>query len=126
MDSIKILLEKVSVIFIFCLAGTLLLYSYKSLYQFITTTKNQINNQGVLYEQSLEKIDKCKVTYAELIATLFYELEYDVKINNIVIEKDNYNSQDFDFSIIPNGDYGKSYVLDTNGNISMVTYQSQK
>ncbi len=125
MDNIKIFLEKVSVIFIFCLAGNLLLYSYKSLYQFITTTKNQVNSQKVLYEQSLEKIDESKVTYAELIATLFNELEYDLKINNLVIEKENYNSQDFDFSIVPNGDYGKSYVLDENGDISMVYYQSQ-
>ncbi len=125
MDNIKIFLEKVSDIFIFCLAGNLLLYSYKSLYQFITTTKNQVNSQKVLYEQSLEKIDESKVTYAELIATLFNELEYDLKINNLVIEKENYNSQDFDFSIVPNGDYGKSYVLDENGDISMVYYQSQ-
>ena len=125
MDNIKVFLEKVSVIFLFCLAGNLLLYSYKSLYQFITTTKNQVNSQKVLYEQSLEKIDESKVTYAELIATLFNELEYDLKINNLVIEKENYNSQDFDFSIVPNGDYGKSYVLDENGDISMVYYQSQ-
>ena len=125
MDNIKIFLEKVSVIFIFCLAGNLLLYSYKSLYQFITTTKNQVNSQKVLYEQPLEKIDESKVTYAELIATLFHEIEYDLKINNLVIEKENYNSQDFDFSIVPNGDYGKSYVLDENGDISMVYYQSQ-
>lgn len=125
MDNVKIFLEKVSVIFIFCIAGTLLLYSYKSLYQFITTTKNQVNNQSVLYEQPLEKIDESKVTYAELIATLFNELEYDLKINSLVIEKENYNSQDFDFSIIPNTDYGKSYVLDVSGDISMVNYQSQ-
>ena len=125
MDNIKVFLEKVSVIFLFCLAGNLLLYSYKSLYQFITTTKNQVNSQKVLYEQPLEKIDESKVTYAELIATLFNELEYDLKINNLVIEKENYNSQDFDFSIVPNGDYGKSYVLDENGDISMVYYQSQ-
>lgn len=118
-------LEKVSVIFIFCIAGTLLLYCYKNLYKLITITKNQVNSQSVLYEQPLEKIVECKVTYEELIATLFCKLEYDVKINNIVIEKENYNSQTFDFSIIPNVDYGKSYVLDVSGEISMITYQSQ-
>lgn len=125
MDNVKIFLEKASVLFIFCIAGTLLLYSYKSLYALITTTKNKVNSQSVLYEQPLEKIVESKVTYKEIIATLLYELEYDIKINNFVIEKENYNSKDFDFSIIPNMDYGKSYVLGDSGEISMVIYQSQ-
>lgn len=125
MDNVKTFLEKVSAIFLFSMAGTLLLYSYKSLSQLITTTKNYVNNQSVLYEQSLEIIEESRVTYTELIATLFCELEYDLKINSLVIEKESYNSQDFDFTIIPKRDYVKSYVLDASGDISMINYLSK-
>ena len=125
MENIKEFLVKVSGIFVFCIGASLLLTSYKALSKFITLAKNQINDQNVLFEQYITEIEEDHVTYAEIIATLSHELEYDIKIDQLIIKKVTHKAEDFDFSKIPNNDFKKSYTLDAHGNIIMVIYQSQ-
>ncbi|MGB8455266.1 MAG: hypothetical protein WCD89_23410 [Anaerocolumna sp.] len=108
------------------MAVTILLFQDRSLNRLITTIKSDISNQNIFYEDesTLEEIQEGKVTYAKLISTLFGNPDYDIQINNIIILKENYNYQEFDFLSIPEGEYTKSYQYDSSGNIVRVIYKS--
>ncbi|MBU5331943.1 hypothetical protein KQI61_07005 [Anaerocolumna aminovalerica] len=124
MENIKELVEKSAAIFMFCIAGTLLLIQYKEQYKLISTIRVNLSNQGVLYEQPIYKIQDNKVSYKEVIAALICDLEYDVQVNRIYLQKDSFNPMEFDFSVVPNTDYIKTYEVDSSGNITKVTYNS--
>ncbi len=122
MKNITDYLEIAAYIFIFCIAGTLLLYQNRELNYFITAMKNVADNQNILYEQSYDKPDNSKVSYAELITVLSGDIGCDIQINDLPILKENYNYQEFDFSGVPQSDYTKSYQYDYSGNIVKVIY----
>ncbi|WP_281532399.1 hypothetical protein [Anaerocolumna aminovalerica] len=124
MENIKELVEKSAAIFMFCIAGTLLLIQYKEQYKLISTIRVNLSKQGVLYEQPIYKIQDNKVSYKEVIAALICDLEYDVQVNRIYLQKDSFNPMEFDFSVVPNTDYLKTYEVDSSGNITKVTYNS--
>lgn len=124
MENIKELVEKSAAIFMFCIAGTLLLIQYKEQYKLISTIRVNLSKQGVLYEQPIYKIQDNKVSYKEVIAALICDLEYDVQVNRICLQKDSFNPMEFDFSVVPNTDYIKTYEVDSSGNITKVTYNS--
>ncbi|GAA4294880.1 hypothetical protein GCM10023142_32260 [Anaerocolumna aminovalerica] len=124
MENIKELVEKSAAIFMFCIAGTLLLIQYKEQYKLISTIRVNLSKQGVLYEQPIYKIQDNKVSYKEVIAALICDLEYDVQVNRIYLQKDSFNPMEFDFSVVPNTDYIKTYEVDSSGNITKVTYNS--
>nr|WP_308743354.1 hypothetical protein [uncultured Anaerocolumna sp.] len=124
MENIKELVEKSAAIFMFCIAGTLLLIQYKEQYKLISTIRVNLSKQGALYEQPIYKIQDNKVSYKEVIAALICDLEYDVQVNRIYLQKDSFNPMEFDFSVVPNTDYIKTYEVDSSGNITKVTYNS--
>ncbi len=62
------------------------------------------------------------MTYAELTAYLLGSLEYNTKVNQLEIDKDTYDYQMFDFSLITQGEYQKSYEYDTSGKIVKVLF----
>ncbi|MDU6264537.1 MAG: hypothetical protein E6600_08510 [Anaerocolumna aminovalerica] len=124
MENIKELVEKSAAIFMFCIAGTLLLIQYKEQYKLISTIRVNLSKQGVLYEQPIYKIQDNKVSYKEVVAALICDLEYDVQVNRIYLQKDSFNPMEFDFSVVPNTDYIKTYEVDSSGNITKVTYNS--
>lgn len=119
-------LEMAAYIFIFCTAVTLLLFYNRSLNKLITTTKNDVTSQNNYYEseQSLAEIQPGKISYAEMITLLIGDLDYDIQINDMTILKENYNYQEFDFSLVPLEDYTKTYQYDSFGNIIKVIYKS--
>jgi hypothetical protein len=108
------------------MAVTLLFYSNRSLNKIIVITKNQIGTENIFYENQrlYDEIKESKTTYAEIITTLLGDLDYDILINNMTILKDNYNYKMFDFSIIPQGEYTKTYQYDSSGNIVRVVFKS--
>ncbi len=126
MQNVTKFLEMAASLFIFCIALTFLLYQTRLLNDLITAIKAQISNQDIFYEQerSLDEIQEGKVSYAEVIATLFGDLDYDIQINNMTILKENYNCQIFDFTTVPKMEYTKSYQYDSSGNIVKVIYKS--
>lgn len=71
-----------------------------------------------------EEVKESHTTYAELIAMLFGDLDYDVQINDMTILKEKYNYKTFDFSVIPVENYIKFYQYDASGNILKVIYKS--
>lgn len=124
MDNVKEFIEKAGAIFMFCIAGTLLLFQYKEQYRLISTMRENVRKQGVLYEQPINEIQNNKVSYEEVITTLICDLDYDVQVNTIYLQKESFNPMEFDFSVIPNTDFAKSYEIDSSGTIVKVIYKS--
>lgn len=126
MQNISKLLELSASILMFCLAVTLLLYSNRSLDKIISSTRIQISSENIFYENErlYDEIKESKTTYAEIITTLLGDLDYDVQINSLTILKENYNYKMFDFSVIPQGEYTKTYQYDSSGNIVKVIFKS--
>jgi hypothetical protein len=123
-DSSKFL-EMAAYVCIFCTAVTLLLFYNRSINKLITSAKNEANYQNNYYEseQSLAEILQGKISYAEVIASLIGDLDYDIQINDMTILKESYNYQNFDFSAIPQTEYTKSYLYDSSGKIVKVIYK---
>lgn len=115
-------LERVCAVLIFCTAFAGLLIGNLTLQNNLTTLKRMVNTKSVLYEQPLEEIVVEKVTYASLMGVLMHELPYDITINELDINKDNYNPQTFDFNKIHKTNYHKSYKVDGLGNIIRIVY----
>ena len=126
MQNISKLLELSASILMFCIAVTLLLYSNRSLDKIISSTRIQISSENIFYENErlYDEIKESKTTYAEIITTLLGDLDYDVQINSLTILKENYNYKMFDFSVIPQGEYTKTYQYDSSGNIVKVIFKS--
>ncbi|WP_313133384.1 hypothetical protein [Anaerocolumna sp.] len=124
MENVKELIEKVGAIFMFCIAGTLLLIQYKEQYKLITVIREGISKQGVLNEQPIDVTANNKVSHKEVIAALICDLEYDVEVNTIYLQKEYFNPMEFDFSVIANTDYRKTYEVDLSGNIVKIVYKS--
>ncbi len=120
------LIEVSSYIFMFCAAITILLFFNRGMNNLIVSTKTQVSNQNILYEneRSYEDIKESKVSYSEVISVLLGNLEYDIQINDMTILKESYNYQEFDFSIVSQAEYTKSYQYDSSGNIIKVVYKS--
>lgn len=118
---IKHMEQYVSVI-AFIIAAALLLYQTNILLETIKINKVALSEE-VIYEQPYE-IEEDNITYAELIATLFYDLEYDLQIDSQLISK--YEQLDIHELIghIPKTMFTRSYAYDNNGNIVRVIYQS--
>ena len=125
MQNISKLLELSASILMFCIAVTLLLYSNRSLDKIISSTRIQISSENIFYENErlYDEIKESKTTYAEIITTLLGDLDYDVQINSLTILKENYNYKMFDFSVIPQGEYTKTYQYDSSGNIVRMIFK---
>lgn len=85
-----------------------------------------MSRENVFYDnyRTYDQISINKTTYAELLAMLFRDLDYDIQINDITILKENYNYQSFDFSVIPKVNFIKSYEYDAKGNIVRVVFRN--
>ena len=126
MQNVTKFLETVASVLLFCIAVSFFLYQIRVLNTLTVSAKEEICKQDIYYEQerTLDEIQESKVSYAEVISTLFGDLDYDIQINNMTIVKENYNYQIFDFSTVPNAEYMKSYQYDSSGNIVKVIYRS--
>ena len=126
MQNVTKLLEYSVSILMFCMAVTLFLYMDRSLDQIISSTKTQVSKENIFYEneRTYEEVKENKTTYADLITMLLGKLDYDVLINNTTILKENYNFKVFDFSVIPQVEYTKTYQYDSFGNIVKVIFKS--
>lgn len=122
MENVTAFLRTAAFMIMFCLAGFYLLYQYRTLNSVIYTAKTDISKRDILYEQYLDVMKEDKVSYAEIITGLLNELDYDIRINNMIISKADFNYHEFDFSNIPEGEYVKSYEYDSSGDIDRVIY----
>ncbi len=106
--------------FIFCIGVYLLLNNAIEYRKTLTILRESYKEQEVLEQENRDNVDI--ITYGELIATLYNELDYNIKINDIVIERNSYDPEDLQNNEIVNANYKKSYMYNNNGEIIFITY----
>jgi len=110
-------------IIVFCL-GVFLMIKEALLYDRTLEMVREKLKSNELYQQ-YNDLDQCSVTYAEVIATLFQPLDYDIRIDNILYRRNYDYSYEIDENSIPKKNYYKSYQYDSEGNINMILYSCE-
>lgn len=123
MENAVKLIERAFAIFLFGLAALILFPMSRELSTEIVSVKNLTAEQNIIYEQPIDELNPESVPYAEIISSLLGNLEYDVEINQVEINKDTYDYKTFNFTQILPGEYQKSYEYDSSGNIVKVIYK---
>lgn len=106
----------------FLIAASLLIYQTNLYLEALIINKATLSPE-VIYEQKFDQ-DKDSITYKELIATLFYDLEYDIQIDSRLISKNDHIDIHLISNSIPKTMFTRSYAYDNKGNITRVIYQS--
>lgn len=104
----------------FCVGVYFLLYGINTYNRSLTTVREKIKDDEIIYQQhySEEKF----VTYSELIATLFQELEYDMEIDGLLISKYEHQAEHIINYDIEVSNYMKSYFYDSREKLTRVIY----
>ena len=110
--------------FIFCIGVYLLLSNAAEYRKTLTILRESYKEQEMLEQENRDHLDI--ISYGELIATLYNELDYNIKINDIVIERNSYDPEDLQNYEIVNANYKKSYMYNDNGEIIFITYTEIK
>lgn len=106
--------------FLFCIGVYLLLNNAAEYQKTITMIRLSNKEQEILEQENRHSMDI--VSYGELIATLYNELDYNIKINDVVIERASYDPEDIQNYDIVTSYYKKSYIYNDNGDILFITY----
>lgn len=124
MESIFDFLEENAAIVIFCIALSVLFLSANSLTGLLVTTKNDINQNPVLYEQPMVQKETI-VRYQTIIGIISKEsLDFDLEIDGVFVGKETHDSLLFDYNQIKKKNYKESYLFDGNGSVLKVIYHS--
>lgn len=117
----KILRLAFSVI-VFCMGMLLMITKAVEYHKLIRTCRERFK-PDVIYEQYNTNASKEEiVTYPELIATLFYPLEYDITVGDQIIRKSDHDAARIGSYGIRNTNYRKSYRYNEKGDIIMIHY----
>ena len=108
---------------IFCI-GTFLLFYHSKLYLLAleSVTDQGYKDNEVYLQYNADDFEL--ITSTELTATLFANLEYDIRIDGQNIDKEKHDPEDIPGYGIRQMAYNKSYKYDGQGNIQVVIYQS--
>lgn len=121
MDNIAKYIQQGFNIFIFCIAITFLFTCFNT-YNNILYTAKEIKKNDVIYEKYSDS-GEAVVDKAELIVTLFSQLEYDIEIDgSLFSKKENLKESIYTFPI-DHKKYLKSYKYDNNGNVTRIIYK---
>ncbi len=126
MDSVHDMLFDLAGVFIFGIAVSVFLLFSRNLNTLLLTTKNNINENYVLYEQikDISYDDIREVPYQDVIGLLMGDLNVDVKVNNEVIKCEEYDYMLFDFSTVAKTNYHVSYEYNTTGYVTRINFTS--
>lgn len=126
MEHINELILEGSSVLIFVLAICLLGYNIRTFTLLQNQEKQNIySGTNVMYEQYEEEVDSPKIlTYEQLCCRLMNKLPYNIKINDVSIQKEEFDYMLFDFSIIPKTKYQLQYIFNENGMVKEVIYAS--
>ncbi|MFT4145750.1 MAG: hypothetical protein QM644_14955 [Mobilitalea sp.] len=109
---------------IFCLGAYLLLNNAAEYQNTLVILRENYKDQEILEQENRESLDI--VSYGELVATLYNELDYNIKINNVLIERNSYDPEDIQNYEISKSNYKKNYTYNDNGEILLITYAEIK
>ncbi|MBS6559089.1 MAG: hypothetical protein KH355_02305 [Clostridiales bacterium] len=106
-----------------CIALSLVFKNNRELNQVLNTQNEIILDKSVIYQEYQEEKDK-NITYQELVASLLNGIEYPVKVNGVEITPETFEPETFNFSLIPQTEYKKTYYYNANNEIKLIQYQS--
>ena len=118
-------------ILLFCVAVTLLLFHFKSLFASYQCMKSSITCNEIFYESSnfLYKksfaSDDENISKKDLMITLVSGLTYDIELDDVFYDKDTFDYETFDFGGLADC-YEKRYQYDKDGQIKAICYSSKE
>ena len=121
MDNVNKLLHFTCSVFIFCIAIYLLINNIKTYHNTLSYVRDFLVKEEI-YQQYYDKNEI--VSYAEVIASLFNKLEYDIQIDDITIKRTEHDTESIKNYCIRITNYNRSYRYDNYGNMFMVIYKS--
>lgn len=126
MDHITELILQGSGVLIFVLAVSILGYNVRTLNIMEYQGKQNIyTGVNVMYQQYEKENESPNIlTYEQMCCRLMNELPYNIKINELSIQKDEFDYMLFDFTTLPKTNYQRQYVFDINGKVKEVVYNS--
>ena len=107
-------------IILFCIGIFLLINGSKNYSQAVDKVRSDIKDDDVLYQQFIT--EEGITTYAEIIGMLLQQLEYDIKINNLEIDKSTHSPEKIQSYNIAKAEYKKEYLYDNRGNIYKIVF----
>lgn len=122
MENAANLIHQAFAIFLFCIAVTILFFTYHSYISTLTTAK-QINTDKIMHEQYSD-IKEPTVTKGMIITMLLkYPLEYDMEIDGLLISKSENTRENISTYRFDHEKYKKSYAYDSKGNITRIIFK---
>lgn len=125
MEQITEYLEEIFGIFVFCMAVSFVLLGATQVDNFVQRAKDTMNNVSTISITKIEEDINSEVElvhYSDIIAMLSGDIEYDMEVNGMYIQKENHNPNTFSFLTIPKRVYKKIYCYDGNGSILKIVY----
>lgn len=122
MDIVYQYIERIVGTIVFILACYVLVGFTKNYFTLLRESRIQLQQPAI--NEQLYEIEEDIVSSSELKATLFYELEFDVQIDDILISRQEHTVQMIESYQIRSIRYKRSYAYDIWGNITRVIYIS--
>lgn len=108
----------------FCI-GVFLMLRNSALYKDLITITSENDQDHYLYPQ-LSFEEGYQVSYAELVSTLCSKLEYNIEIDGVFIDRQQFSPEDISNYKIIDTIYKKNYVYNDNGCIEKIMYSGIK
>ena len=108
---------------IFCIALAVWISVNNNLNKLLFTTKETVLDNDILY-QSEEVSEQDEISYEELISTIMIGQDYDIQVNEILIQAKDFNYLQFDYNFITNCSYKQQIIYNNDGSINRISYSS--
>ncbi len=109
---------------VLCIGLSLLLFQTRIVSDLFDTVRDQMKDKELYQQYYSEDIEE--VSYAELVATLCNDLEYDIVIDGNLIKRNVHDIDMISEYHLREGDYRKQYQYDEGGTIILITYTSNE
>lgn len=119
----KLLIGAASVL-VLCVGLYLILFETRIVTNMFDVVRNQMKDEELYQQYYTEDVEE--VPYAELVATLLNDLEYDIVIDGEMIKRNEHNIDKIGGYRLKENDYLKEYQYDENGFTEIITYTSKE
>jgi hypothetical protein len=109
---------------VLCIGLYLVLFETRIVTNMFDVIRNQLKDEELYQQYYTEDIEE--VPYAELVAILLNDLEYDVVIDGEQIQRNEHDIDKIGGYRFKENDYLKEYQYDECGTIVMITYTSKE